>query len=137
MTYRLRRSRNVKRNRALFARGMPGDAWVGDHHAFWIAVTGAGEVCGFCSAVLIAKDATVFLSSAVVFPAHQGHGLQRRMITRRVTWARQQGATHIVTYTLAHNWSSITSLLRSGFRRFVPGWTWAGRGVWYFCYTSG
>jgi GNAT superfamily N-acetyltransferase len=114
---------------------MPGDAWVGDHHAFWV-LTKADEVCGFCSAVLIAKDATVFLSSAVVFPAHQGHGLQRRMITRRVTWARQQGATHLVTYTLPHNWQSVTSLLRTGFQRFVPEHNWAGK-VWYFRATGG
>ncbi|MFK5284025.1 hypothetical protein ACI3PL_31050, partial [Lacticaseibacillus paracasei] len=67
-----------------FARGLPGDTWVGDHHTFWVLRTAGGEVCGFCSAVYIPKDTTTFLSSAVVFPAHKGRQLQQRMIRLRL-----------------------------------------------------
>ena len=132
MGYTLRQSRDLETNQKLFARGLPGDEWVGDHHTFWIAYAPSGEVCGFCSAVQVDAEHSVFLSSAVVFPAHRGKGLQRRMIRHRIAWAKRNGATTVVTYTVPHNWRSINSILRLSFQYYEPAWAWAGRGAWYF-----
>ena len=132
MSYRLRLSRDVDANRALFARGLPGDEWVGDHHAFWVASAPSGEVVGFCSAGMVPRESSVFLSSAAVFPGHRGRGLQRMMIQRRLTWAARRGAVCAVTYTMPHNWRSVSSLLKCGFVRYVPARNWAGKGLWYW-----
>lgn len=129
----LRRSRDVAANRALFARGLPGDPWVGDHHAFWIAVdTVTDEPVGFCSAVMLPGEPGAFLSSAAVFPKARGQRLQRRMIATRCAWARGNGATYALTYTLPDNWRSIGSLLAARFHVYTPAWAWAGKGMTYF-----
>jgi GNAT superfamily N-acetyltransferase len=131
MSVPLRISRDIEANRALFARGLPGDLWVGDHHTFWIATDDSGEAVGFCSAVLLPWDKTVFLSSAVVFRAARGNGWQRRMIRHRLRWAARHGMTDAVTYTVRENWPSAVSLLGCGFRTYEPRHAWAGR-VWYW-----
>ena len=123
---RLKQSRDILLNRALFKRGMPGDLWVGDHHTFWIAYDGETPV-GFCSAVYIERDKTAFLSSAVVFAAARGTGLQRRMVRVRRAWAARQGAAHIVTYVVEDNYASLVNLLRCGFRFYTPSEPWAGK----------
>lgn len=127
----LRISRDLDYNKALYARGLPDDPWVGDHHTFWVARTPDGEPVGFCSAVFLPHETGIFLSSAVVFRAFRGSGLQRRMIQRRLAWAKRHGATHAVTYTIVGNWPSVASLLRCGFHAYDPHWAWVGR-AWYF-----
>lgn len=127
----LRISRDLALNKALYARGLPGDPWVGDHHTFWIARDADGEPVGFCSAVYMAWEQSVFLSSAVVFRAARGRGLQRRMIRTRVAWARRRGAECVLTYTVEHNWPSAYNLLREGFRHYDARYAWVGK-AWYF-----
>lgn len=127
---RLRISHDATLNKALFARGLPGDLWCGDHHTFWVAWDGETPV-GFCSAVLLPRERGAFLSSAVVFRAYRGRRIQRDMIRTRLRWARRHGAEHVVTYTAKENWESAKSLLVTGFKAYEPGVQWAGR-AWYF-----
>jgi len=129
--FRFRLSRDVVRNRETYRRGFYGDEWVGDHHAFWMVESCDGELAGFCSAVRLANDATVFLSSAYVFRPFRGRGLQRAMIRHRTAWAKRGGAKAVITYTVEGNWPSAASLLKTGFRPYEPAWPWVGR-AWYF-----
>ena len=126
----LRISHDVALNRTLFARGLPGDEWVGDHHTFWIAWAG-DEPAGFCSAFVIARDRTAFFSSAVVFRAYRGRGMQRAMVQRRLAWSGRHGATTAVTYVQRDNYPSLVNLLRCGFALFEPAVWWAGRTALY------
>ena len=122
-------SRDHELNRALFARGLPGDRWVGDHHTFWVAWQGATPV-GFCSAVMLG-DGSCFLSSAAVFPGFRGAGLQRRMVRVRVQWATRHGQTVCLTYATRENFRSLANLVRCGFHFYEPAVNWAGRAVMY------
>jgi GNAT superfamily N-acetyltransferase len=80
---------------------------------------------------MLAQEPGAFLSSAVVFKGHRGGGLQRRMIRRRLAWARRRGAKYMVTYTIHGNWPSAYNLLRAGFKAYDPQYEYAGR-AWYF-----
>ena len=122
-------SDDVVLNRAMFSRGLPGDRWVGDHHTFWIAWQ-HGVAVGFCSAVLLG-DGSCFFSSAAVFPAARGAGLQRRMVRLRVAWAKRRGQTVCLTYATRENFRSIANLVRCGFHFYEPAVNWAGRAVVY------
>ena len=118
-------------NMALFRRGFHEDEWVGDHHTFWRVETTGGEVAGFCSAVVVPGESTVFLSSACVFRAYRGANLQRAMIRHRLRWAKRRGVTAVLTYTVEKNWPSAANLLREGFRVYEPAYPWVGK-AWYF-----
>jgi GNAT superfamily N-acetyltransferase len=126
----LKPSHDQALNRALFRQAFPVDHWVGDHHAFWVLWDGPTPA-GFCSAVHLVRDNTVFLSSAGVFAPYQGRGLQRRLIQARLRWARRLGATTAVTYVRHSNPVSLVNLLRTGFQIYSPQVNWAGRDVWY------
>lgn len=125
-------SRDASENRRLFHRGFPYERWVGDHHVFWIArCASTGRIAGFCSAVFLPSEHTVFLSSAYVFSEFRGRQIQRTMLRHRLRWAKRQGATTVVTYTVEKNWRSATNLLRMGFHAYEPAWPYVGR-AWYF-----
>jgi ribosomal protein S18 acetylase RimI-like enzyme len=126
---RLAVSRDRELNRALFARGLPGCHWVGDHHTFWVAWDGPTPV-GFCSAVPLG-DGSCFLSSAAVFAGARGAGLQRRMVRLRLAWAARHGQSVCVTYATRENFRSIANLIRCGFHFYEPAVNWAGRAVVY------
>lgn len=56
------------------------------------------------------------LISAGVLPGHRGHGLQLRLIRRRLRVARDQGAAYVATHTAAYNIRSQANLIKAGFR---------------------
>jgi GNAT superfamily N-acetyltransferase len=131
MPYTLTQSRDASGNLALWHRGMPEDKWVGDHHTFWHLLSPEREVAGFCSAVYLPSERSVFLSSACVFRAHRGKDLQRKLIRHRMRWAKAQGADVVLTYTVDGNWPSAWNLLREGFHAYTPEYAWVGK-AWYF-----
>lgn len=61
-----------------------------------------------------------FLLRAGVLPQHRGNGLQRRLIRRRVKWAKDNGLRKVWTYTSTSNASSANNLIREGFEVYVP-----------------
>jgi GNAT superfamily N-acetyltransferase len=129
--YSLRRTEELDEVRELHTLAMPEDAWVGDDHTFWIARDESKKPVGFCSAIYRPESGYVFLSRAAVAKSAQGHGLQRRMIRARVAWARKQGATEVITYTLLKNYESFLNLLKCGFRFYKPENPWVGTSVHY------
>jgi len=110
-----------------------GDLWPGDDHTYWELTDGKRTYAVF-SAVYRPEKAYAYLSYAIIDPTILHTGLQRRLIRYRLQWARKQGAIYAVTYTLLHNYPSISNLLKCGFRfaRTPRGWHGVGDGVHYF-----
>lgn len=129
--YSLRLTEELDEVRELHTLAMPDDHWVGDDHTFWIARDGSGKPVGFCSAICRPERGYVFLSRAAVAVSARGARLQRRMIRARVAWARKQGATEVITYTLLKNYESFVNLLKCGFRFYKPDAAWVGHDVHY------
>lgn len=69
---------------------------------------------------------TAFLSRVGVKPSARGQGLQKRLIDRRVAWARDEGFERIVTYVGWGNTASIRSLVQRRFLPYIPSYHWAG-----------
>ncbi len=110
---------------------MPGDELDIDRGQMWLLWESDTPV-GFCTARTVLGDPqTVFLSRSGILPIARGKGLQRRMIDVRLRWAREIGATTVVTYVLYDNWASLINLIKKGFKFYSPGYRWAGKDVHY------
>lgn len=94
----------------------PGDIW-------FIGFDGQEPACFGVVRPLVAG--MWYLARAGVRDKYRGQGLQRRLIKSRIRAAKAQGATTIVTDTTATNAPSANSLIRCGFRVYVPAWRWA------------
>lgn len=95
------------------------------------------ELAGYASYRRASPDpgdaSTVYLDRAAVLPAYRGRGLQRRLIRRRCVAAREEGATHAITYTMHGLAVSANNLIACGFRKYAPAYPWAGAAedYWY------
>ena len=72
-------------------------------------------------------ETTVMLARAGLMSSVRGHGIHRRMIKRRLVWAKQQGFKRAVSYTMYDNIPAIKNLLREGFVPYLgdhEGWLW-------------
>lgn len=101
--------------------------WAKFKAGWWWLVRYKGKIVGFASAVRVndasiggAKENVVVLTRAAVHPEHRGHHLQQRLIEHRVAWAKQQGVSSVVTYTVPGNCASANNLIAAGFRCFSP-----------------
>lgn len=65
-----------------------------------------------------------YFKAAGVLPKYRGHGLQKRLIQKRLDHARKLGWTSVVTETLNYNAASANSLIRCGFRVWLPDEPW-------------
>lgn len=98
--------------------------------SWWWVVTVDGRRAGYCG--LRAYGEVMFLSRAGVLPEYRGRGLQRRLIRRRLQFARAAGGVLAVTYTAPGNPASGNSLIGAGFRLYEPRTHWAGREFIYW-----
>lgn len=112
---RLAQVDDVEEARELHKLAFPSDCWPGDTHTFWVATEGE-DIAGMCSALYLDDRKLVYLSRAAVAIKFRGRGLQRKMIRARVKWGMEQGAMVAWTYTMLRNHSSITNLIKEGFR---------------------
>lgn len=131
MSVRLRITDELDEVHEMHAQAFPGIGFPGEDHTYWVATDGA-KCVGFCSAVYRPERGYVYLSSAAVTLAARGQGLQRRMIRTRVAWAKKQGASRVITYTVLKNYESMCNLLKSGFRFYSPESMYMGEDVHYF-----
>ncbi len=134
MKYELRQTDDTALVHALFTICMPSDyAPTWKKGTMWVCHAADGTPVAYCSAKLLTNEVhTAYLSSAGVLPCARGHQLQQRMIKARDQWARVQGCTAVVTYTLYDNHPSICNLLKQGFKFYVPHYSWQGKNVHYF-----
>lgn len=73
-----------------------------------------------------------YMNSAAVDWIARGQGLQKRLIRRRVAFARQMGWEWVLTDTSPDNYASANSLIGCGFKLFKPWKKWGVRGSLYF-----
>ena len=96
---------------------------LGDNNgAWWIAYVD-GEEAGYC-AIEKTPAGNGYMNRAGVLAKFRGQGLQKRMIRRRVAYARSQGWAVVVTDTHM-NPASGNSLIACGFRLYSPESPWA------------
>lgn len=87
---------------------------------WWVAYTDAGVPVGFCSIKPSVRwEETGYLSRAGVIAAHQGKGLQKRMIRVRINRAKRLGWKWILSDT-SDNPASANSLIACGFKMYEP-----------------
>lgn len=63
---------------------------------------------------------TAYLIRSGVMPSHRGQGLQRRLIAARERKARWTAVRYVVTDTSIHNPASSNSLIRCGYKMYIP-----------------
>lgn len=90
----------------------------------WWRVTVDGHSVAYCGARYLLGEQAVYLSRAGVLPEYRGRGLQLAMVRARVRWARKVGARVVVTDTARSNPASSNTLIRAGFRLYLPEAPW-------------
>lgn len=92
----------------------------------WWMVLSRGEVVGYAGLTQSSWHHTAaYLKRVGVHPAHRGAGLQHRLIDVRVRAAQREGYGLVITDCTTCNPSSANSLIKRGFRVFMPRNPWA------------
>ncbi len=91
---------------------------------WWVAFEGKTPVAFACLRPSARWDNVGYLSIAGVLPAWRGKGLQRRLIKKRVEYARKLGWHTVITETVNDNAPSMRSLIAAGFRPYLPQVRW-------------
>ena len=87
---------------------------------WWICYADNGAPAGFCSIKPSVRwEETGYLSRAGVLDAHQGKGLQKRMIKVRINRAKRLGWKWLLSDT-SENPASANSLIACGFKMYEP-----------------
>lgn len=95
-----------------------------DRGTWWVVTVGK-DVVGFAGLYRSSiRRGTAYLCRCGVLTAHQGHGLQKRLIRVRLQWLRRNKFRSVVTDTAGDNPASANSLLACGFRMYVPAGRW-------------
>lgn len=91
---------------------------------WWVAFEGK-TAAAFAGIQQAASDpAAGYLCRAGVLPEWRGAGLQKRLIQKRVAFARARGWTEVITDTNL-NPASANSLIACGFRMYSPSAPWS------------
>jgi ribosomal protein S18 acetylase RimI-like enzyme len=85
---------------------------------WFIGIENGVDVC-YCGIKMY--DNVAYLSRAGVMPGSQGRGFQRKMIKKRLEYARKNDVDRIVTDTVVSNIASNNNLMKMGFRMYNPG----------------
>jgi GNAT superfamily N-acetyltransferase len=105
----------------------PGDDPTVLEGAEWWGAWDGNRLAAYAGAVILPGEPdVVYLRRCGVLPEYRGQGLQRRLITARVRWARRNGAREVVTDTHPTNVPSAKTLVRAGFTPYEPITRWAG-----------
>jgi GNAT superfamily N-acetyltransferase len=99
--------------------------------AQWWVVKLDDAVVAFAGGYLRESENMYYLSRSGVAPAHQGHGLQKRLIRVRIAAAKKKGAKGVFTYT-RNNPPSANSLISCGFKMYHPEWRYGGKEAQYW-----
>jgi GNAT superfamily N-acetyltransferase len=91
---------------------------------WWIAFDGKREAAFAGLVPMPNYFATGYLCAAGVLKPYRGHGLQKRLIAKRVEVACAYGCREVYTDTIHENAASANSLIACGFKQFVPPYPW-------------
>ena len=101
---------------------------------WWIAYAENGKPVGFAGLVRSTKwTDTGYLCRAGVMDGYTGHGIQKRLISARITQARKLGWNWLITDT-TKNPASSNSLINAGFKIYQPANPWSFRNAIYWKY---
>ena len=89
------------------------------------------EPVGFCILTNMGKS-IAYLSRSGVLKEYRGHGLQRRMIRVRESYAKKQNFTKIITYTKIYNIKSSHNLQKCNFWLYRPEYEYADKDCLYW-----
>lgn len=99
----------------------------------WWMVFNGKEGVGFAGMVPSHQWANAgYMTLSGVLRAHRGHGLQRRLITKRIDKAKSFGWGVLVTETIHDNAPSMCSLIGCGFRPYIPKKPWGHKSAVYW-----
>jgi GNAT superfamily N-acetyltransferase len=102
---------------------------------YWYVVyTQNSEAVGFGGIVPSSRWAdTMYLCRAGITRAHQGRGLQKRLLRARIRKAKTLGMNWVITDT-NQNPASANNLISIGFRMFEPSEPWGFKTALYWKY---
>jgi GNAT superfamily N-acetyltransferase len=104
---------------------LPYDKVVKPVYGYWWIVYQAGVPVGFAALnASLRWTKTGYLMRAGIVPAHQGRGLQRRLIRIRERKARQLGWEYMLSDT-HYNPASSNNLIKCGYKLYDPSVVWA------------
>lgn len=89
-------------------------------NSIWWVVKVEGEVAGFAGLDLNFNHKEAFLCRCGILPKFRGKGLQKRLLKVRERYARTQNIKALWTYTSVHNVSSMNSLIKNGYKTYLP-----------------
>jgi GNAT superfamily N-acetyltransferase len=111
---------------------LPGDKPTETNVGWWWIMYDGSMPVAFCGLYKSPNwQGTGYLCRAGVLESHRGRGLQKRLIRVRERKARKLGWTHVVTDTY-ENPASANSLIKCGFRSYLPRNPWGAKGVAYW-----
>jgi GNAT superfamily N-acetyltransferase len=93
---------------------------------WWIGWDQGTPVCFGGLVPSIRQAHTDYLIRSGVMPSHRGQGLQRRLIAARERQARWGATRFVVTDTSVHNPASANSLIRCGYKLYIPSDLYSG-----------
>lgn len=79
---------------------------------------------GFCGAVRSNIAGGMYLKRCAMIDAYRGRGLQFQAIRLRERWARREGLRFAVTDCTHDNVSCANTLIRAGYRMWLPATPW-------------
>jgi GNAT superfamily N-acetyltransferase len=102
---------------------------------YWYVVyTQNNEAVGFGGVVPSSRwSDTMYLCRAGVTRAHQGRGLQKRLLRARIRKAKALGMNWVITDT-NENPASANNLISTGFKMFEPSEPWGFKTALYWKY---
>lgn len=101
---------------------------------WYVAITETGEAAGFAGIVPSSRwSDTMYMCRAGVIQAHQGKGLQKRLIRQRIKVAKSLGMNWVITDT-HYNTPSANNLISTGFKLFEPSEPWGFKTALYWKY---
>ena len=105
----------------LFSECYPIDDW--SECIWWIGFH-KGTPVAYCGMKVF--EGTVYMCRAGVIESAQGNGIQKKLINKRLEYAKSLGIDLAITYTSHDNAASMNSLIKCGFRPYTPQWAWDG-----------
>lgn len=87
---------------------------------YWWITYIAQQAVAFAAMTEEVAAGRAILERGGVLEAFRGHDLQTGLIEARLEFARALGLKEAVTHTLSDNAASINSLIKCGFRRYIP-----------------
>lgn len=100
-----------------------------DNRDWWVSVSDSGQIVAYCGCIY--SQGICIMNRAWVHKSYRGNGMQRKMILKRISAAKEQCHT-VITYTTADNIVSANNLIRCGFKLYTPEYAYGGNDMLYW-----